>query len=304
MPLSILTLIQRWGSRLQLRWLSGEPNTNTALSQVAEYAHDAPPQGLWLLSAAQIAQLTQLSATQQTQALAQLFAAQPGALLIADGALPGEALMRYAQPQPTPLLSSPLPLAELLRILRTLFAEQNLDSTEVHGVFLEVMGMGVLLTGDSGVGKSELALELVTRGHRLIADDLVALTRLGPDTLNGTCPHLLRDFLEVRGLGILNIRAMFGDPALKRNKLLKLIIDLQTLTGLVLKADDRLRGLRNERKILGVSVPQIILPVVMGRNLAVLVEAAVRDHLLRLRGYSAVTELTQRQQLAIAAHAL
>ncbi len=301
MSLSVLTLIQHWGGTLQLRWLSGDPEESEALTQVAECQLDGPlpaPHSLWLIGAAVLEQLGQLDDLPRRQVLGQWFAARPGALLLADQSL-CDGLLAYAQHQPTPLLASPLPLATLRTTLRNLLTEPALASTSVHGVFLEVMGLGVLLTGASGIGKSELALELISRGHRLIADDVVELTRLGPETLNGACPELLRDFLEVRGLGALNIRAMFGDPAMKLNKFLRLIIDLQALPGLNLQGDERLQGLRSRRSILGVSVPQITLPVVAGRNLAVLVETAVRDQLLRLRGYNATAELAERQRTAI-----
>lgn len=301
MSLSVLTLVQHWGGTLQLRWLSGDPEESEALTQVAEYQPDAPlpaPHSLWLVGATAINQLTQLDEPQQRHLLGQWFAARPGALLLTDRSQ-CEKLLAYAQHQPTPLLASPLPLATLRATLRNLLTEPALASTSLHGVFLEVMGLGVLLTGASGIGKSELALELISRGHRLIADDVVELTRLGPDTLNGACPELLRDFLEVRGLGALNIRAMFGDPAMKLNKFLRLIIELQSLPGLRLQGDERLEGLRSHRAILGVSIPQITLPVVTGRNLAVLVETAVRDQLLRLRGYDAAAELAKRQHAAM-----
>jgi HPr kinase/phosphorylase len=146
------------------------------------------------------------------------------------------------------------------------------------------------------VGKSELALELISRGHRLVADDAPEFARIAPDILRGTCPHVLEDFLEVRGLGVLNIRAMYGDSAIKTSKYLRLVIAL-THQANVNEADmDRLHGGRNVRLILGLEVPVIALPVAAGRNLAVMVEAAVRNHLLRLKGYYAGDDLAARQR--------
>lgn len=166
----------------------------------------------------------------------------------------------------------------------------------VHGVFLEVHGMGVLLTGESGVGKSELALELLTRGHRLIADDAAEFSRVGPDIVRGRCPEALRDFLEVRGLGILNVRAMYGDSAIKLSKDLRLVIHLQRLASQDLQQLDRLQGIYRTHSILDIEVPEVTLPVAPGRNLAVLVEAAVRDHILLRKGYNASEALIKRQR--------
>ena len=159
--------------------------------------------------------------------------------------------------------------------------------------------MGVLLMGDPAVGKSELALDLITRGHRLIADDAPQFARTAPELLEGTCPEPLRDFLEVRGLGILNIRAMFGEGAVVRAKTLNLIIDLQPLDLSQLDRIDRLAGSLSASNILGVAVPRIVMPVAPGRNLAILVEAAVRHQILRIRGYDAGVDFIDRQARAI-----
>ena len=165
----------------------------------------------------------------------------------------------------------------------------------VHGVLLEVLSLGVLLTGQSGCGKSELALDLISRGHRLIADDTVELQHRLSNVIEGSCPRHLRDFLEVRGLGILNIRRMFGDSAMKPNHQIQLIIDLVSSNDAV-SAESRLQGTRYNRVMLGVEIPVISLPFGPGRNGAVLCECAVRDQILRLQGYSAAEELTKRLQ--------
>lgn len=166
----------------------------------------------------------------------------------------------------------------------------------VHGVFLEILSLGVLLTGDPAIGKSELALELVTRGHRLVADDAPEFALLGPGDLNGGCPPLLQDFLEVRGLGVLNIREMFGEAGIKRRKQLGLLIRLARPEDPALPETNRLSGSRQHRMILDTELPEITLPIAPGRNLAVLVEAACRDQLLRLQGYSSDADLANRQQ--------
>ncbi len=161
-----------------------------------------------------------------------------------------------------------------------------------HGVFIAVDGLGVLLRGTSGVGKSEIGLELISRGHRLIADDAVEFRRSGDDIL-GCCPPLLEGFIEVRGLGILDVRRMYGEQALSAASRLDLVIDLSIRAEAA--ADERIDGLRSVYRVLGTEVPEISLPRRVGHNLAVLVEAACRDHRLRREGYNAADELVARQ---------
>jgi HPr kinase/phosphorylase len=168
--------------------------------------------------------------------------------------------------------------------------------TVVHGVFLDIHGLGVLLTGDSGVGKSELGLELITRSHCLIADDAIEFSQQGPGEVRGTCPDVLRDFLEVRGLGVLDIRAMYGDGVIKSSRDLCLIIHLERMTPEKIQQVDRLEGCYGKRQILDMEFPVVTLPVASGRNLAVLVEAAVRHHILLRKGYNASDAFIARQQ--------
>jgi HPr kinase/phosphorylase len=159
---------------------------------------------------------------------------------------------------------------------------------------MDVLGMGVLITGHSGVGKSELALELISRGHGLVADDVVEMARIAPTTIEGRCPGMLRDFLEVRGLGLLNIRTIFSETASRRKMKLKLIVHLQK----TLASDDapRLPLDAQTQEVLGVPVRKVVIPVAAGRNLAVLLEAAVRNTILQLRGIDSMQDFTDRQQ--------
>ena len=171
-------------------------------------------------------------------------------------------------------------------------------SLTLHGVFLRVEGIGVLLTGDSGVGKSELALELLARGHELVADD-AAEFRLARGCITGYCPPLLQGFLEARALGILNIRKLFGAQALRRSHRLHLIIRLDAPCRASRHGLERLSGTRGTRNLLGLEVPELYLAIRLGHNLAALVEAAARDQKLRMRGYSADEDFMARQLQAI-----
>jgi HPr kinase/phosphorylase len=161
-------------------------------------------------------------------------------------------------------------------------------------VFLDVLGVGVMITGESAVGKSELGLELITRGSGLVADDVVELHRITPDTLEGRCPELLRDFLEVRGLGVLNIRTMFGETSVRRKKSLKLIVYLHRTRDGELSQIERLPLVSTHQEILGVKIDAVNIPVVAGRNLAVLVEAAARNFVLQQRGINTMQEFISR----------
>ncbi|MES0872592.1 hypothetical protein [Sinimarinibacterium thermocellulolyticum] len=170
--------------------------------------------------------------------------------------------------------------------------------TTLHGVLMRVHGIGVLLVGASGVGKSELALELLSRGHRLVADDAAEFT-VERGVLRGRCPRLLQGFIEARSLGILNVRRLYGARSVLGASRLDLIIALDTPASPSETGLERLSGRRSMRSVLGVEVPTVSIPVRLGHNLAVLVEAACRDERLRRKGYRADVDLTRRQMLEI-----
>ena len=301
------SIIVNLSSKIELTWVAGQEDPNRPLHEINVSDHATLIGHLNLIhkNIIQVIGKTECDYMQslnedfRTNILQQLFSGDTVAIILTDGIPAPERLIDCANEHNVPLLSCKTDSNEVVDIARFYLHEMFSDKEIVHGVFLEVLGTGVLLTGESSVGKSELALELLSRGHRLIADDAAELTRVGPDVLTGRSPGVLKDFMEVRGLGVLNIREMFGDNALKTNKYLRLIIHLARLNNEQLAEVDRLEGSRKMRTILGVDIPEILLPVAPGRNLAVLVEAAVRNHILRLNGYNATEELMDLQQKAI-----
>ncbi len=220
--------------------------------------------------------------------------AGPSGLIIAENLAPPEALQRTAETAGLPMLRSPLPAATVIEVLRIYFSKLLARHCTMHGVFMDVLGMGVLISGESSVGKSELGLELISRGHGLVADDVVDFSRVAPDTIEGRCPHLLANLLEVRGLGLLDIKAIFGETAVRRKMKLRLIVELRRYGGA--ETFERLPLEGQSEEVLGLPIRKVLIPVASGRNLAVLTEAAVRNTILQLRGIDTMGDFLQRQQ--------
>ena len=252
------------------------------------------PNWVQVLSEVELDYFRELNASQREAAFAKIVKQGTTCLIVAGTTdIPAE-LVAFANQSHIPLFASPQPSVHLMWLIRHYLAKELAASTTRHGVFLDVLGVGVMVTGESAVGKSELGLELITRGNGLVADDIVELHRIAPDTLEGRCPELLRDFLEVRGLGILNIRTMFGETAVRRKKSLKLIVHLHRPPGGDLSQVERLPLNATHQEILGVKISTVNIPVVAGRNLAVLVEAAARNFVLQQRGINTMDEFVAR----------
>jgi HPr kinase/phosphorylase len=301
--LEIQTLFRAQQEKLGLVWITGEQHREKPVHSSKDDSPEISLVGhlnliiqhrVQIIGKRELEYLDSLKKNSRKDAIAQLFSGFSSLIVMANRLPAPDDLKETAAANGTPLLSSNLPSQETIENLQHYLASYFAEKITLHGVFMEVMGTGVLITGDSSIGKSELALELITRGHRLIADDATEFSRVAPDTLLGSCPEMLRDFLEVRGLGILNIRAMFGASAIKQHRNMRLIIVLQKLGDATQM--DRLHGSKQLRKIQDVDIPEVTLPVGPGRNLAVLLEAAVRNHILNTKGYDASQAFIDRQK--------
>jgi len=292
--ISALELFDQQRERLGLRWLAGRQGQERELESVetvarrpslAGYLNAIYPNKVQILGTEELSWLDGLDSRQRWKTIEKIMGFRPLALVISKDQVCPEDLRIAAEESATPLWSSPRRGHELLNHLQYHLARTLAPRVTLHGVFMEIYSIGVLITGESGSGKSELALELLTRGHRLVADDAPEFTQIAPDVLDGTCPELLQDLLEVRGLGVLNIREMFGDTAVKRNKYLRLVVHLtRPMSEPKPGGLERLTGDSGSRRVLDLDVPTITLPVMAGRNLAVLTEAATRVHILRAKG--------------------
>ena len=292
--ISARELYDQLQERLGLRWLtSGQHGGERTLERgeqmsrrpsLAGYLNLIHPNKVQIVGSAELAWLDGLDARMRWGAIEKIMEMQPMALVISQNQACPTDLRAAADETNTALWVSPRRGFELLNLLQYNMALALAPRASLHGVFMEIFSIGVLITGEPGAGKSELALELISRGHRLVADDAPEFTQIAPDVLDGTCPEMLQDMLEVRGLGVMNIRQMFGDTAVKKNKYLRLIVHLVKAT----ENPDAMARLTGEAqapsRVLELDVPVFQLPVAAGRNLAVLTEAAVRLHMLRAKG--------------------
>jgi len=225
-------------------------------------------------------------------------AGEPPAFIIAQGLATPPDILAICDEKNIPLFSTPLPAAQVIDYLRVYLSKKLAQQITMHGVFMDVLGVGVLITGESGLGKSELGLELISRSHGLVADDAVEFARIAPNMIEGRCPPLLQNLLEVRGLGLLDIKAIFGETAVRRKMRLKLIVHLVRRSTLE-ENYERLPLDPQFEDVLGLPIRKVVIPVAAGRNIAVLLEAAVRNTILQLRGIDTLKEFIDRQRKAM-----
>lgn len=222
---------------------------------------------------------------------------QTPCIIVTRGFEPPAALLREAEARGLPVLGTSMVTTRAAAVLSTFLEERLAPETLVHGVLVDVYGIGILITGSSGIGKSETALELVKRGHRLVADDAVVIRQVSDATLVGSTAPLLQYLLEIRGLGVLNAMTLFGAGAVRTHKKLAMVIRLEAWRDDV--AYDRL-GVDDETvRILDTDLPCITVPVRPGRNLAVIIEVAAMNQRLKFMGYHAAREFSEQLQRAV-----
>lgn len=302
---SVARLYEAHRDNLQLNHISGNLGASLAVAEDRMWPADLVghlnlihPTRLQVMGAAELEWARRQSNDKVAHHLNEICSAHPPALIVADACEVPNIVHGVCVAHDVALFSAAHPSASVIDQLRLYLSRELAEKTSLHGVFMDVLGLGVLITGDSGAGKSELALELISRGHGLVADDVVELSRIAPTVLEGRSPEMLQDFIEVRGLGILNIRTIFGETACRRKMRLRLICHLERRQPG--PGDPSRLPLQQEvQDILGVAIARVVLPVAAGRNLAVLLEAAVRSTILQLRGIDSTQDFIERQTRAM-----
>ncbi len=293
---------------LKWEWIAGHAAPERRFDEVAVrdaqsaadlvgYLNYIHPYRVQILGRREVSYLDHVASDPERQGrrISRIVTLEPPVLVVADGCTPPEKLVAMAERAEIPLFSTQESAGHCIDILRGYLGQHFAERTSRHGVFMDILGLGVLLTGESGLGKSELGLELISRGHGLVADDVVDLYRIAQTAVEGRCPELLRNLLEVRGIGLLDIKAIFGETAVRRKMRLKLIVHLvrkETLD----RDFERIPYEPLYEDILGMPVRKVVIAVDAGRNLAVLVEAAVRNTVLQLRGIDTYQEFIRRHR--------
>lgn len=289
---------------LQLSWIAGQDGSTSVHREAAASAalighlNLTHPNSVQVLGSYEASMFDAFAAPAREEFVGKLFTGALTAVVVADGVTTPSEILAGARETHTPLFATPLAAPRVIEALSRYLAKALAEKTTRHGVFMDVLGVGVLVTGESGVGKSELGLELISRGHGLVADDVVEISRVAPKILEGRCPPVLKDFIEVRGLGLLNVRTIFGETAVRPKMRLKIIVHLAKPTPGGAEIE-RLPLAEQSEDILGITVRKVVVPVAAGRNLAVLLEAAVRNYILHLRGIDSTAEFITRHRQAI-----
>ena len=262
------------------------------------YLNYVHPYRVQIVGRREVKYLAENTLEDQERRISRIVTLEPPVLIVADGVTPPDRLVAMCDRAEIPLFVTSESAGQVIDIVRTYLAQLFADRITRHGVFMDILGLGVLLTGESGLGKSELGLELISRGHGLVADDAVDLYKISQSALEGRCPDLLLNLLEVRGIGLLDIKAIFGETAVRRKMRLKLIVHLVRKETME-REFERLPYEPLYEDILGIGVRKVVITVDAGRNLAVLVEAAVRNTILQLRGIDTYQEFIERHQRAM-----
>jgi len=290
---------------LKLSWLGGQGGANGVIVGDAVSAADQighlnliHPGRIQVFGHEEVSYLSHISEQSRLAQTRELVAGKPPALIMAQSLQAPPFIISVCNEHGIPFIATPLPSAQVIDYLRVYLSKKLATRVTMHGVFMDVLGVGVLITGESGLGKSELGLELISRNHGLVADDAVEFARIAPNMIEGRCPPLLQNLLEVRGLGLLDIRAIFGETAVRRKMRLKLIVHLVRRKTLE-ENYERLPLDQQNEEVLGLPIRKVVIPVEAGRNIAVLLEAAVRNTILQLRGIDTLANFMERQQRAM-----
>jgi HPr kinase/phosphorylase len=274
-----------------------EARSGADLVGYLNYIH---PYRVQVIGEREVAYLTNATAEDCARRIARIVTLEPPVLIVADDQTVPESLISMCERAHIPMFATHESAAFVIDVLRAYLSKHFAERQSMHGVFMDILGLGVMITGESGLGKSELGLELISRGHGLVADDAVDLHRTNQTTIEGRCPELLQNLLEVRGIGLLDIQAIFGETAVRRRMRLKLIVHLVRKETME-REYERMPHEPLYQDVLGIPVRKAVIQVVAGRNIAVLVEAAVRNTILQLRGVDTYQEFVQRQRRAMEA---
>ncbi|MES2889264.1 MAG: HPr(Ser) kinase/phosphatase [Pseudomonadota bacterium] len=280
------------------RFDEGAVRSAQSAADLVGYLNYIHPYRVQLVGAREVAYLSASSPEDQERRIQRIVTLEPPVVIVADNQVPPDRLVALCDRADIPLFVTRESAGQVIDVVRGYLAQLFAERTTRHGVFMDILGLGVLLTGESGLGKSELGLELISRGHGLVADDAVDLFRVSQAVLEGRCPELLQNLLEVRGIGLLDIKAIFGETAVRRKMRLKLIVHLVRKETLE-KEFERVPYEPLYEDILEVPVRKVVIAVDAGRNLAVLVEAAVRNTILQLRGIDTYREFIERHAKAM-----
>jgi HPr kinase/phosphorylase len=307
--ISAEALFEAQREALRWEWIAGHAHPERRFDEAAVrdaqsaadlvgYLNYIHPYRVQIVGRREVAYLSSSSPEDQERRISRIVTLEPPVLIGADGVTPPDRLVAMCDRAEIPLFVTSESAGQVIDVVRAYLAQLFADRITRHGVFMDILGLGVLLTGESGLGKSELGLELISRGHGLVADDAVDLYKVSQSALEGRCPELLLNLLEVRGIGLLDIKAIFGETAVRRKMRLKLIVHLVRKETME-REFERLPYEPLYEDILGIPVRKVVITVDAGRNLAVLVEAAVRNTILQLRGIDTYQEFIERHQRAM-----
>jgi HPr kinase/phosphorylase len=302
-------LFEAFRASLRWEWVAGLGASERRFDEVAVraarsgadlvgYLNYIHPYRVQILGEREVAYLVNATPDDCARRIARIVTLEPPVLVLADGQLAPVGLTSMCERAQIPMFATEGSSAFVIDVLRAYLSKHFADRCTMHGVFMDILGLGVLITGESGLGKSELGLELISRGNGLVADDAVDLYRINQDTIEGRCPELLLNLLEVRGIGLLDIRGIFGETAVRRKKRLQLIVHLVRRE--TMERDyERIPYEPLMQDVLDVPVRKVVIQVVAGRNIAVLVEAAVRNTILQMRGVDTYKDFVERHRLAM-----